>query len=274
MNFGHALKLLAATAALAALTVMAPSTAAATTTPAPGYGQFAGCPHPGENPEIATCFRTVFSGGELQLGSMEIPIENPFALSGGTTAAGIYDDSPKGGLQSVKQIVPGGVVGLTGMTWLEEYFGPEALTVYAVAELVNTPSDPLADPFTLPIKVHLVNAILGSKCYVATTANPIKPVLTTGTTNPPAPNVPITGLAGEHELTPSGVTDEENGIYVDNSFAVPVGANGCFLTLFGFPPIAINGLINERAELPSAAGNNSAILAFDTESVAAATVYP
>lgn len=69
------------------------------------------------------------------------------------------------------------------------------------------------------------------------------------------------------------MTDVTGGTYVDNSFAAP-GVDGCVLTLFGFPPISINGLINAQSGLPSAAGSNTAILNFDTESVLAATVYP
>jgi hypothetical protein len=33
----------------------------------------------------------------------------------------------KGGLRPVKQKVPGGVIGLTGLTWLLEFLGSEAL---------------------------------------------------------------------------------------------------------------------------------------------------
>ena len=137
-----------------------------------------------------------------------------------------------------------------------------------------TPSDPLTDPFSVPVKVHLVNSVLGNKCYVATNAEPINLILTAGTTNPPPPNAPISGLAGTASLTsPSGITDIENGVQVDNAFSAP-GANGCTLTLFGFPPVAINGLIDSEAELPSPAGSNTTIQAFDVEHSPSALVYP
>jgi len=231
--------------ALALLAVAGPPSASATSTPAPGYEQFTGCPHPGEKPEIVTCFRETFTGGEMQLGNIEFPIANPVKLIGGQTAAGTFHFNAFGGLLPAKQPVPGGVVGFTGFTWLEEYFGPEALLLYAQIELAGSPGDQLTEPATLPVKIRFVNAALGTKCYVGSNANPIVLNL-------------IAGMSGE---------------YVDSSFAVP-GANGCFLTLFGFPPLAINGVIDTRMGLPSPGGSNQAVLNFNTETAAAATVYP
>jgi hypothetical protein len=265
--------LFATGATLAALTALTPSTAGATTTPAPGYEQFAGCPDPGAVPTIATCFRLVFTSGELQMGNMEIPITNPITLSGGVTGSGKFVFNSKGGLLPAKQSVPGGVVGLTGLTWLEKFFGPEALALYAVIELAGTPGNPLEEPVSLPVKVHMVNPLLGSNCYVGSNSKPIELRLITGTTSPPSPNVPITGAAGTTSLTGSGVTDVSGGTYVDNSFSAP-GANGCALTLFGYPPLSLDSLIDAQSGLPSAAGTNTAILNFDSESVSAAVVYP
>ena len=272
MNFRDLRKSFAVVAALATLTALTPASAGATTTPAPGYEQFAGCPHPGEM-TIETCFRTIFTGGALQMGKKEIPIENPVTLSGGVTASGKFGASPKGGLLPAKQAVPGGVIGLTGYTWLVEYLSIEALALYAVIELAGTPSNPLAEPVSLPVKIHLFNSVLGKNCYIGSNAEPIELELITGTTNPPPPNSPITGAAGSSSLTGNGVTDVTEGTYVDNSFYAP-GANGCVLTLFGFPPKKIDSDINAQSGLPSAAGSNTAILNFNTESVSAATVYP
>jgi hypothetical protein len=272
MNFRDLRRSLAVLAAFAALAALTPASASATTTPAPGYEQFAGCPHPGEM-TIETCFLTVFTSGLLQMGNVEIPIENPVTFSGGVTAGGKFGAGPKGGLLPAKQQVPGGVVGLTGLTWLEEFFPPEALTLYATIELANTPSNPLAQPVSLPVKIHLLNSILGKNCYIGSNSKPVELELITGTTNPPPPNSPITGSAGSTSLTGSGVTDLTEGTYVDNSFSV-LGANGCVLTLFGFPPLSINSLINAQSGFPSPAGSNTAILNFDTESVSAAIVYP
>jgi hypothetical protein len=274
MNSKYSRKLLAAVVALTALTALTPSLAAATTTPAPGYEQFEGCPDPGAVPTIETCLLSAFTGGELQMGGVEIPIANPVTLSGGVTGSGSFVfNAKKGGLQQVKQPVPGGVIGLTGLTWLSEFFSEEALALYAVIELTKTPSNPLAQPISVPAKVHLINSVLGNNCYIGSTSKPIELELITGTTNPPSPNVPITGAAGSSSLTPDGVTDVTGGTYVDNAFSAP-GASGCFLTLFGYPPISINGVINAQSGLPAEAGTNTAILEFDTESVSSGLVYP
>ncbi len=266
-------KLFVAVVALTALTASIPPAAGATTTPAPGYEQFAGCPDPGAVPTIATCLLTVFTSGEMQMGNVEIPITDPITLSGGVTGTGKFVYGSKGGLLPAKQSIPGGVVGLTGLTWLEEFFSPEALALYAVIELAGTPTNPLEEPVSLPVKVHLVNPVLGSNCYIGSNSKPIGLQLITGTTNPPSPNVPIAGASGTTSKTGSGVTDLTEGTYVDNSFSAP-GASGCVLTLFGFPPLSINSLINAQSGLPSAAGTNTTILNFDTESVSAAIVYP
>jgi hypothetical protein len=274
MNLRYVRRLLAVAAALTAFTALTPPGAGATSTPAAGYEQFTGCPHPGQNPLIATCFRSVISGGELQMGNVEIPIAKPIVLSGGMTGAGAFDFNSFGGLQQANQTVPGGVVGFTGLSWLEEFFGPPELVLYAVIELAGKPGDQLAQPAYRPVKVHFVNQVLGKNCYVGSNTTPIKLLLITGTTSPPPPNSPISGVEGTEAITsPSGITDIAEGSSVDNSFATP-GASGCVLTLFGYIPISINGVINAQSALPSPAGSNTTIQKFDTEHVTAATVYP
>lgn len=268
--------LVAVGAAIAALAFLVP--VASAETPAEGYGQFAGCPSPkSENANIATCFRTVISGGHFQMGSKDVPIENSIELNGGYNSKGTeFDFTSSGGLSSAQQKVPGGVVGLTGLTWLLELFGVEALTLYATTELAGDPGPPLAQPLTLPIKVHLTNpaGLLGNSCYVGSDSNPISLNLIYGTTNPPPPNEPISGTfpklsAGEAK----GITKGSDAVLVDNSFAAP-GANGCKLVLFGFIPISINGLVNAQSGLPSPAGTNETVQEADFEIVASKFVYP
>ncbi|HYJ20592.1 MAG TPA: hypothetical protein VEW07_01060 [Solirubrobacterales bacterium] len=274
MNFRYFRRLLVAVAALAAFTALVPAGAAATSTPAAGYEQFTGCPHPGQNPLIETCFRSVISGGELQMGNVEVPITSPITLSGGMTASGTFDFNSNGGLQQAKQTVPGGVIGFTGFTWLAEVLPPASLVLRAVIELAGTPGDQLAQPASLPVKVHFLNQILGNKCYVGSNVTPLKLQLITGTTSPPPPNSPISGSEGSVAVTsPSGITDITKGINVDNSFASP-GASGCVLTLFGYLPISIDIPINTQSALPSPAGSNTTIQKFNAEHVAAVAVYP
>lgn len=259
-------------AAVAAMALLAASASAKE--PAPGYTQFAGCPSPEEVAGLSTCIRSEVTGGFLQTGKKTVPIEHPLTISGGLNEEleGFAFNS-KGGLTKVKQKVPGGVFGLTGLTFLLELLGSEALTLYAVTELAGTPTEFNFNTVTLPIKVHLENSVLGSKCYLGSNSNPIVLHLSTGTTNPPPPNKPITGKEPTLEVDAKEIVHFNNGTYVDNSFSVP-GASGCTLTLFGFIPISLNGLVNEQAGLPSPAGKNSTVEDFSTELAARAQVYP
>jgi len=272
-RFAALLSIAGATMAVLALMV----SVAEARTPAPGYSQFAGCPSPEEKAEVEACFKTVIKSGNFKMGSKNVPIEKAITWSGGWGAALKVYNSPAGGLSKVKEKVPGGIIGLTGLTWLAEFLGIEALTLYATTELAGTPSAPLQPPIELPIKVHLENStgVLGPSCYVGSNSNPIKLNLITGTTNPPPPNKPITGADPVLSISPENenIILLSNGKFVDNSFAAP-GASGCVLTLFGFIPISINGLVNSQSGLPSAAGNNETTQVADTEVVESRFVYP
>ncbi|HEX3359948.1 MAG TPA: hypothetical protein VHS74_03050 [Solirubrobacterales bacterium] len=261
-----------ASAAFAAAAMVVPAAQAAT--PAPGYEQFAGCPSHAEDPLIEVCLHSVITGGHFQMGSKDVPITNPIPLNGGTDGnLENFAANSKGGLTPVKQKVPGGVVGLTGLTWLLEVLGSEALTLYAVTEAVGLPHLSLSE-IKLPIRVHLINGALGNNCYVGSPSNPINLNLTTGTTSPPLPNKPISGQEPTLSFNEaSGILKASNGKYVDNSFAAP-GASGCVLTVFGFIPISINGLVNSQSGLPSAAGKNATTQEITAEFAPSELVYP
>jgi hypothetical protein len=264
----------AAVAAVTALAVLAPA-ASAVATPKAGYTQFEGCPSFEENAEVVFCNHAEIKSGHFQMGSKDVPIENPMHLTWGTDfEQEKFFVNSKGGLSHVKQKVPGGIIGLTGLTWLLEFFGSEALTLYAETEAAGLPDMSNPESIHLPIKVHLIHSVLGSKCYVGSNSNPIKLNLITGTTSPPPPNKPISGANPEVSLEPVRFILEFNNIkYVDNSFAAP-GANGCTLTLFGFIPISINGLVNAQSGLPSPAGKNETIQNTDLEAAFESLVYP
>lgn len=264
----------AAVMAVLAVALLAP--AAQAKEPAPGYSQFAGCPSPEEKAGLAICLFSKITGGHLQVGSKTVPIENPLTLSGGTDEnfEGFTYNS-KGGLSKVKQKVPGGVLGLTGLTWLLEFFGSEALTLYAETELAGTPTNFTIETVTIPIKVHLTtpSGVLGSTCYIGSNTSPITLKLTTGTTSPPPPNKPITGKEPSLTIGEDGLVKLTNGTYVDNSFSAP-GASGCVLKLFGFIPISLNSFVNSQSGLPSPAGKNEAVQDFDLEFIQRSAVYP
>ncbi len=259
-------------AAILAVALFAPL-AQAKEEPQPGFTQFRGCPRP-EEKALAFCVRSDVKGGHLKMGNKNVPIEKPLTLTGGTNAFfGEFSANSEGGLTKVKQKVPGGVLGLTGLTWLLEFFGSEALTLYAVTELAGIPSNFTFSTVTLPIKVHLEtpSGVLGNNCYIGSVGTPIVLNNTTGTTNPPPPNKPISGKEGEFSEV-GEIVHFNNGVYVDNAFAVP-GASGCELKLFGFIPISLNGFVNSQSGLPSAAGNNEAEQQINIEIAQQSSVY-
>jgi hypothetical protein len=272
MRFSRSFRVsLAALATVAAMVVVVGAAHAAT--PAPGFEQFAGCPSPAENSSVTTCLRSTITGGHFKMGSKNVPISKPMVLSGGVNGElKGFSYNSKGGLTPVKQLVPGGVIGLTGLDWLINFLDLEGLQLFAVTELAGTP-DFSADPGRLPIKVHLINPVLGSNCYVGSNSNPIQLNLTTGTTSPPPPATPISGSPSKENFFENEIFHLNGSVLVDNAFSAP-GASGCVLTLFGFIPISINGLVNGQSALPSPAGYNEVVQNTNQEVAARATVYP
>lgn len=261
--------------ALASMAILA--SAAEATTPAPPYQDFAGCPSEAENEFVGDCIKYEFTGGHIGFGKRDIPITNKIILRGGIEQeTEAFLSNSEGGIVPVRQTVPGGLVGLTGYKWLDEALGSsELLKLYATVELAEQPANVTESPIALPIKLHLENPFLGEGCYVGSAANPILLHLTTGTTSPPAPNVPISGhkaSPAEHEAGRPAVSIARNGLFVDNAYSVPA-ASGC---VFNFGPIhtPIDSLINSSYGLPSAAGMNTTELGFNFSLVLPGVVYP
>ena len=107
--------------------------------------------------------------------------------------------------------------------------------------------NPLTGAATLTISVRLQlqgspsGVSLGSSCFVG----PWTMAMTTGTTNPPGPNTPITGVP--YDASTSTLTA------VDNAFSVP-GASGC-------GPLGLaNSQLNTGLGVPAAAGTQSAVI--------------
>lgn len=257
-------------AAILAIALFAPAAQAIN----PGYEQFKGCPSKTESPSSVFCVRSDVPSGHLIMGKKEVPIKNPLVIVGGINESlGGFTAGPGGGLIPVKQEVPGGIIGITGFDWLINFLGLEDLKLFATAELAGTPGSLAVEPLVLPIKVHLTNPILGNSCYIGSTASPITLKLITGTTSPPEPNKPITGREPEISEDALHILHEENGTFVDNSFAVP-GASGCVLNLFGFIPISLNSFVNSQAGLPAAAGHNEAVENFSLQLTSRELVNP
>jgi hypothetical protein len=116
--------------------------------------------------------------------------------------------------------------------------------------------------------VKLDNPLLLNECYIGSGSEPVSLALTTGTTNPPAPNTQISGSRGTLSTPGHGEIDEfSNSSLVDNAFSVP-GANGCAGPL---APV-VDPSVDLQAGLPSAAGHNTAILTGTVELTAASLV--
>ncbi len=243
----------------------------------PRYRAWAGCP---DAANVGTCIRADTRGGNIQLGTTNVPINQVVTLSGGLDATSPGDAinvpyTAQGGLTGNPLSVPGGLAGLTGISEVILNiitFG--ANRVYAQAQLVGTPQLTFNNfGLTMPIKVNLLNPFIRAGCSIGNAANPIRLNLTIGTTAPPAPNRPITG----HEPTSVGGDPADANIllftdikHVDNSFAAPRSYT-CDLLGFGL----ISGLIDSRVGLPSAAGRNAAVLdRTDIRLISSDYVYP
>jgi hypothetical protein len=238
---------------------------------APEFGRFLGCPgSKTEDSPAEVCVQAVIKKGNLRVGSKNFPVTNPVVLTGGTNFEfENFAFNSKGGIAPIRQRIPGGLASLTGFDWLGGYLGPENLKLYAVIELAGTPILGVENS-TLPLKVHLINAALGNGCHLGSQSAPIILNLTIGTTNPPPPNQPISGIEPKLEVDDSAeVLVFKGGKYVDNAFAVP-GASGCVLKLPGISPVNINGLVG----LPSPGGHNEAVQYLDMEAVESTRAYP
>lgn len=237
------------------------------------YKQFAECPL--NNPAVFVCVYSVSSGGGFTVGNKEVPLVNPVVLQGGLDFKGAFYGAENGDtLQKVSQPVPGGLLGVTAPSWwpkfVRDWFNDQinkGLTgVSATVELAAPATKVVISPvnlllekgtaISLPVKIKLSNAILGSNCYIGSNSNPIVIDFTSGTTAPPPPNKPITGSAGEF-LTNEAETivTLKGGSLVNNSFAAP-GAQGCG----GIFSLFVDPLVNSILGAPSPAGKNTAIL--------------
>jgi hypothetical protein len=265
---------------LAALGAASPALA----TPKGAYAQFAQCPT--TFPGAEYCLFGQITSGEVAIGSTSVPINQTITLQGGalpTGGEGSYFLLPATNGESLSKTalnVPGGLLGLIKCNEIkgegffekgaraacEAVFENKTTGVTATTELVANTSNPailntnalfgeVGTALTLPVRVHLSNPLLGSNCYIGSESSPIQLHLTTGTTNPPLPNKPISGKVGNlGEEGEGGILTVELSL-VDNAFSVPV-AQGCG----GFFSFFINPIVNSKLGLPSSAGHNTAIL--------------
>jgi hypothetical protein len=241
------------------------------------YTKFAQCPYP--NTEVRKCIYSTTESGEVLLGSKKVPIEKPVILQGGYGAVGedefskFYAATNGITLSKAPQNVPGGLLGIVPdasspalVKALIKFFLENSLTgVNSTLELakpatsIRVSENHLAGEFEtaleLPVKVHLENPFLGKSCFVGSESSPIIWKLTTGETNPPAPNTKIKGTAGAIEFLEEGRILEAKGAkLVDNAWSAP-SPTGCG----GILSFLVTPII--KAQLgTTTAGHNTAIL--------------
>lgn len=230
---------LAAVVAAMALMVAAGAAQAA-------FPNFSGCTS--RRAEEGICIDIQQRRGAFEIKGFRVPLHESLEIRGkllpnGTEIPTFVAPSGTTGFFARPESVPGG---LLGIEWLP------GNSVLAITELAGPPSAIRITPIEvrIPIKVRLVNLLLGMDCHIGNNSNPVRLNLTVGTTNPPPPNRPITGDFGVPSEIPGGV-QRIGQVNVDNAFAVP-GATECGLGLG-----LINSLVNSRLRLPSAAGNNT-----------------
>lgn len=255
------------------------------------FSKFNYCPS--TNEEVKKCLYSVTVGGKIILGKKTTPIVNDVTLQGGYGKANsehiskFYEATNGITLSKTPQPVPGGLAGLIDCKEIKNAIarvacelaletGPTA--VNATLELAKPADEIKISEFNLaneeglalqlPVKIHLENLFLGSSCYVGSASAPIIWNLTSGTTEPPPPYASIKGTSGLLE----GKEEDEivqlaGNELVDNAWAAP-GVSGCAEPL----SIAVDPVINLVLGVPSAAGENTAILVNNVDVASAIAV--
>lgn len=279
-------KLLVAATVIAAMLVPASQALAASHHPTGEFAQFAECPL--NNEEVLACVYSETYGGYFQTGAKEVPLINTVVLQGGLAGLTQKFVGAENGetISKTPQPVPGGLLGIVAPKWwpiwIQNWFNNqinEGFTgVNATVELAGSASNievnlgnllfETGTALSLPVKIKLSNAILGSNCYLGSNSKPIVIDFTSGETSPPPPNEPIHGSVGEFSSNEAEtLLTLEGGQLVNNSYAAP-GASGCG-GIFSF---LIDPLVNSLISLPSPAGTNSAVLEGKLQTAEAAAV--
>jgi hypothetical protein len=261
--------------------------------PTGAFVNFGNCPT--KTAGVNLCVYAQTTSGEFKIKKTEVPITKTITLQGGIivneeTGAETWVNAANGAetLSKTPQTVPGGLFKILAPEFFpeplkklfNEFINKGPTGANATAELegaikINRPAlfEGKPDALSLPVRVHLENEFLGSKCYVGSSSKPVNIELTTGTTSPVLPNEPITGSLGEIEVLEGGtlVILKKNSL-VNNTFSAPT-AEGCgSQILFGIFTGVIDEAVDSELGLPSASGNNTAILKGNLENASAAAV--
>ncbi len=236
------------------------------------YTVFEQCPR---NGEAERCLYAKLTGGEVNIGGKAMGISNPSIMQVGFNEGEEGEPLPivpaaNGETMSkAPQPVSDGLLSLMpsktapALKGLWEAFAKSPLNRLSTTMEIAGPenslklsyqhlAEGLGTAFELPAKLHLESPLLGKKCYIGSNSAPIVFDLTVGMTDPPPPNLPISGSGGSVEFLDGGrILEAAGGEMVDNAFSVPK-AHGCGLLM--------DPLINKQMGLPSPAGRNTVIL--------------
>jgi hypothetical protein len=256
--------------AMLGVLMFASSAMASSHNPKGEFKDFAECPL--NTKAVTDCVFSVSSGGFFTVGKKTVPLENPVTLQGGFFGAGeevTFVGAENGvTLSKTAQPVPGGLLGITAPKWwpkfLQDWFNDQinkgftgvtaTVELAAPASQIKLNTENLifeeGTALGLPIKVKLDNAILGSNCYVGSNSKPVQIDFTTGTSGS------LKGSAGTPTFNEAfTLLTLSGGKLVNQTFAAP-GVSGCG-GIFSF---FIDPLVNSILGIPSASGNNTAIL--------------
>lgn len=216
------------------------------------------------------CIASDSSHGTFKIGDTVVKTGRVDAQFGGISGDDGIDVVPPGTLVAQPVKVPGGLLGIMTPEALKPLLDPvldPVLGVKATVELAGPISDfnalgaltegtPVA---TIPVKIHLTNLLLGSKCYIGSDKDPI--VLHPA--NTAAPDLSGLQVVPDPYGTDTVLLSIPGGTQADDSFAVPK-ANGCGLLGLGL----LDSAIDSKLGLPSPAGANKLVMEGVTSSVA------
>jgi len=243
--------------------------------PAPGgiYAPFTDCPL--NNPlmdgsvggDATGCIASINTSGSLTINGIPTPITHPVIVQFGVWdppdappdnqfAGGVLQPADGKSLVASPEQIPGGLPLLLlcpGSTPGVQQLCTKATTSgqTEVAALVQ-PAGPISNfaltTFTQPVKIKLINPLLGGQCYIGSDDDPI--VLN--------PSIISGDLAFVPDPDPvrfpnTVVLEILNAVATDDTFSVPA-ATGCG------PGGVANAPINSLLGLPSPSGNNHLVL--------------
>jgi len=212
------------------------------------FPDFTGCPS--TSPGATACVDIQSQSGSVNIKGFNVPLGHSLEIRGALaptdTGSTFFPAAGTNGFIAQPVQVPGGLLGIDLPLSINMVTATAALAGPSSAIQV----DPNSVSISMPIKLELSNPLLGPGCQIGSNSNPVHVTLITGTTNPPAPNRPITGTLGSPAIVDGNFVIAGN-TNVDNAFSIP-GASNCGLGLG-----LINAVVNAKLKLPSAGGNNS-----------------